>query len=315
MSRHETHRINPGSRSLVRTLRKLFPNVTREQFKELMNATEGYFDFEDLYERTTWREPFAIDAVLRSELRTCVEIAELHLAHASHGRDGEFYSMAAYYSYLSAEEVSKGLSSILSGQSCESLRGHRQGRKQYEPMASDQNRELLKALAPLLNSQRYDNALTTLDRVPEIIGFYEKAEHGFGVEMSAEFLRSTSNAFWNFGQSIVDVQFGEQELKRIVVQLKNVNAPDVYTPEFVVRIQNFLLRHVRMVADQMFLLLVLEPHKNVARYVENEVSPLNYTKTRSREAIQIGLLDCFDAIWRLQKRFIGDLRYMTESDT
>ena len=314
MKKHETYRIETERRSLYRTVRKLFPNVTREQLTELINATEGLIDIEDLYERITWRDPFRIDRHMRKELSTCVDTAGLHLKHAAHNRDGDYPSMAAYASYLSAEEVSKGLSSLLTGQSRESQRGHRQGRKLYEPMSLDQNRDILKALAPFLNSTGYDSALARLDEVPVMIDYYEKAEQGFGVHMNAAFLRSTSDAFWNFGESVMDVQVGERELKYIVVKLKSVNAPDVFTPELVVKTQKAMLRYVRMFTDQMYLLLVLEPHKNVSRYVVNGMSPLSYMPTSSTKALEIGLLECFDEVWRLQKRFLGDLRYMVEHE-
>ena len=312
MTKHETYRIKTERRRLYRTARKLFPSVTREQITELMNATEGLIDIEDLCQRITWRDPFGIDRHMRVELSTGVDIASLHLEHAAHNRDGGYLSMAAYASYLSAEEVSKCLSSILTGKSRDSQRGHRQGRKLYEQMSLDQNRDILKALAPYLNSTRYNSALASLNEVSVMIGYYEKAEQGFGVHMDAAFLRSTSDAVWSFGESVMDIQVGERELKHIVVKLKSFKAPDVFTPEFVVKTQEAMLRYVRMITDQMYLLLVLEPHKNVSRYVANGMSPLNYMPTCSTEAIEIGLVERFDEVWRLQKRFLGDLRYIVD---
>ena len=296
----------------MRLFRNAFPHVTKAEFERLSEATKSYSEFAKFRATEFWHHPFAIETSTRTELRISADIARLHLAHASYGRKGGYYSMAAYYSYLSAEEVSKGIDVLASGRPRRSHSGHNQGGKPYKQLEKEEVQTMLRAFTPFLKSTPYQTALVRFENVPEIIRFYDDTSRGRGTEMSAEFLHSTSNAFWDFGERIAEIQLSQDELNSILIELKKINAPSMFSIDYVLRIQQVVIRHIRLVADRSYLMFVLQPHKNAARYVDNGISPLSYVKNGSPDSGSIGLLDQFDSIWKLQRRFIDDLRFATE---
>ena len=240
-----------------------------------------------------------------------IQVSRKHLDFSQFAFHGDHYAEAIYHAYLSLEVGSKTLNAIMGLSSVLDQKDHEQGKRQYQFLRDKANTKFLRNLQPVLDTgvmipskKEIQGSLKKLD------SYYDKTSKGFGLEIEKDEMGRICNALVRFCDSMDSFELTADVLKTMTIKAnKNRLFRDLRREHFE-QIASHFKSFAKVTLLRSMLLFLLEPHKNVTRYVQGEFSPLNYVGDKITATESMPLIGNLEKIFELLNVLIMDLEIL-----
>ena len=238
-------------------------------------------------------------------------ISRRHLDFSKFAFQNDHYAEAIYYAYLSLEIGSKTLNAMIDSSSIFDQKYHDQSKRQHKFLRDKHNIRFLSNLQPVLGTGVILQSKQEIKRsINKLDSYYDKNAKGFGLEIDKDGLEHICHALIEFCHSTDSSELTDIALKSMTIKAnKNPIFRDLRREHFE-QIVSCFMSLSRVIVLRPMLLFLLEPHKNVTRYIQGEFSPLDYVDDKITATEAIPLISNLEKIFVLLDVLITDVEIL-----